>query len=129
MEMGALETLMLFEDLEVNRYVLKHPLTGGTKVVMLNPMQEKSQKFMRDQGKQVDYDVIESCPLAEWLCNNYAKFGVTLEFITDKSQEGYQFVKGFGGIGGFLRYKIDVSNHMNGEISGGDNFDADLDFI
>lgn len=26
--------------------------------------------------------------------------GATLEIITDKSQEGAQFVKGFGGIGG-----------------------------
>lgn len=28
MELGALETLMLFEDLDVKRYVLKHPLKG-----------------------------------------------------------------------------------------------------
>lgn len=27
-------------------------------------------------------------------------FGATLEIITDKSQEGSQFVRGFGGIGG-----------------------------
>ncbi len=28
--------------------------------------------------------------------------GATLEIITDRSQEGSQFVKGFGGIGGKL---------------------------
>jgi peptide chain release factor subunit 1 len=38
--------------------------------------------------------------LVEWLANNYKSFGATLEIITDKSQEGSQFVKGFGGIGG-----------------------------
>lgn len=27
-------------------------------------------------------------------------FGAALEIVTDKSQEGAQFVKGFGGIGG-----------------------------
>lgn len=27
--------------------------------------------------------------------------------MSNKSQEGSQFVKGFGGIGGLLRYKVD----------------------
>jgi peptide chain release factor subunit 1 len=30
-----------------------------------------------------------------------------LEFVTDRSSEGTQFVKGFGGIGGILRWKVD----------------------
>ena len=38
--------------------------------------------------------------MLEWLANNYKNFGATLEIITDKSQEGSQFVRGFGGIGG-----------------------------
>ena len=40
--------------------------------------------------------------LLEWFATNYLNFGVTLEIVTDKSQEGSQFVKGFGGIGGQL---------------------------
>jgi hypothetical protein len=30
--------------------------------------------------------------------------------VTDKSQEGSQFVRGFGGVGGILRYKVDLQN-------------------
>lgn len=45
-------------------------------------------------------ELVESQPLLEWLANNYKCFGATLEIITDKSQEGSQFVRGFGGIGG-----------------------------
>jgi len=37
-------------------------------------------------------------------------FGATLEIITDRSQEGAQFVKGFGGIGGILRYQVDFQS-------------------
>jgi peptide chain release factor subunit 1 len=33
--------------------------------------------------------LVEREPLAEWLCTNYTKFGAKLEFITDKSQEGF----------------------------------------
>lgn len=47
---------------------------------------------------------MECQPLLEWLANNYKNFGATLEIITDKSQEGSQFVRGFGGIGGKLFY-------------------------
>lgn len=45
-------------------------------------------------------------PLLEWFANNYKKFGATLEIVTDKSQEGSQFVKGFGGIGGKWRIQL-----------------------
>jgi len=41
-------------------------------------------------------------PLLEWLAQNYKKKGAILEFVTDRSQEGSQFCKGFGGIGGVL---------------------------
>lgn len=50
-------------------------------------------------------ELVESQQLLEWLANNYKTFGATLEIITDKSQEGSQFVRGFGGIGGEL-YQI-----------------------
>jgi peptide chain release factor subunit 1 len=49
--------------------------------------------------------------LIEWFANNYKSFGSTLEIITDKSQEGSQFCKGFGGVGGILRYRLDFLNH------------------
>jgi len=50
----------------------------------------------------IELELVESLPLLEWLANNYKSFGATLEIITDKSQEGAQFVRGFGGIGGLL---------------------------
>lgn len=46
-------------------------------------------------------------PLNEWLVENYKNFGTQLQLVTDKSSEGFQFVKGFQGIGGFLRFKLE----------------------
>ena len=34
--------------------------------------------------------------------------GAHLEIVTDKSQEGAQFCKGFGGIGGRFRYLLKI---------------------
>ena len=52
-------------------------------------------------------ELVSSEALLEWFANHYKDFGATLEIVTDRSQEGSQFVKGFGGIGGLdLKSKI-----------------------
>jgi peptide chain release factor subunit 1 len=89
LELSALETIMLYEDIEAHRYVLKHPIKGDTKVLILTPLLEKNSKVFGDAETQVSYEVVEREPLAEWICNNYSNFGAKLEFITDKSQEGF----------------------------------------
>eukprot|EP01027_Heterolobosea_sp_BB2_P020563 GEZU01029341.1.p1 GENE.GEZU01029341.1~~GEZU01029341.1.p1 ORF type:complete len:441 (+),score=170.51 GEZU01029341.1:79-1401(+) len=107
LEMGAIETLIVWENLDVNRYTFKHPSTGEEKIVHLKPEQEKDSKYFQDPDTGIAYD-FEVIPLVEWLANNYKRFGCTLEFITNKSPEGAQFCKGFGGIGGLLRYRVDI---------------------
>ncbi|VDK82753.1 unnamed protein product [Onchocerca ochengi] len=60
---------------------------------------------------------MDSMPLLEWLANNYKSYGAALEIVTDRSQEGAQFVRGFGGIGGLLRYRVDFQlNDLNDDI-------------
>jgi peptide chain release factor subunit 1 len=46
--------------------------------------------------------------MVEWLTEHFKDFGSSLQLITNKSAEGFQFVKGFSGLGGFLRYKMDI---------------------
>lgn len=53
--------------------------------------------------------VVDSMALTEWFTENYVKYGAQLEFVSDRSQEGSQFVKGFGGVGAILRFQLDVS--------------------
>jgi peptide chain release factor subunit 1 len=53
--------------------------------------------------------VVDSMALTEWFTDNYARYGATLEFVSDRSQEGSQFVKGFSGVGAILRFQLDVS--------------------
>ena len=44
--------------------------------------------------------------LLEYIIENSPKFNTELQLVTDKSSEGSQFVKGFGGIGGISRFKL-----------------------
>lgn len=96
---------------------MKNPSTNEEKVLILTPAQEKDKSNFVENG--VDLELVESMSLLEWLANNYKKFGATLEIITDRSQEGSQFVKGFGGIGGLLRYQVDLGSLVVDE----DDFD------
>lgn len=72
-------------------------------------MQETDDSNFRDKETNAELEVQEKMPLLEWLANSYKKFGCTLEFITNKSQEGSQFCRGFGGVGGLLRYAVDLA--------------------
>ena len=89
--------------------VLKNGSTGSESVVYLSKDQEGKREFFVDPETNTDLEVIDKMTLLEWLAENYKTFGTSLEFVTNKSQEGSQFVKGFGGIGGLLRYKVEFS--------------------
>ncbi|XBI32138.1 eukaryotic peptide chain release factor subunit 1-1-like [Triticum dicoccoides] len=109
LEMGAVETLIVWENLDINRYVLKNSATGETAVKHFNKAQEADQSNFKDKATSADLEVVENTSLLEWFAENYRQFGCTLEFITNKSQEGSQFCRGFGGIGGILRYQVEVN--------------------
>ncbi|GMT08898.1 hypothetical protein PFISCL1PPCAC_195 [Pristionchus fissidentatus] len=106
LEMGAIETLICWENLDIMRYKLKNGTTGEEKVITLRPDEEKN---FTDAETATELEVLEAIPFLEWLANSYKGFGAALEIVTDKSQEGAQFVKGFGGIGGLLRYRVDFT--------------------
>ena len=44
--------------------------------------------------------------------------------MSDRSQEGSQFVRGFGGVGGILRYKVDFMEHDYDDDSAGSDGNA-----
>jgi len=114
LELGAVEELIVWENLNINRYVLRNLSTQAESIVILNERQEKSAENFKDKESGAELEVKEKISLLEWLANNFKNFGTSLNFVTNKSQEGSQFCKGFGGIGGLLRYQVDfVSMEAN----------------
>jgi len=108
LDMGAVETLIVWENLETQRYQLRNPSTQEEKILFLSKEEERNASLFNENG--VELEVVDKMLLLEWFANNYKKFGAVLEFVTNRSQEGSQFCKGFGGIGGNLRYKVDFTN-------------------
>ena len=109
LEMGAVEDLIIWDNLDIQRYQVRNTQTQEELVLHLNKEQEADDKFFRDEKTGVELETVDKMPLVEWFAENYKSFGCNLEFITDRSAEGTQFVKGFGGIGGTLRWKVDLS--------------------
>jgi peptide chain release factor subunit 1 len=107
LDMGAVETLVVWEDLPHERLELMNTATGKQEVKILTPEQQKDQKYFHDEENN-QLETVEKIPFSEWLAKEYKKFGCALEFISDKSQEGNQFCQGFGGVGGLLRYQVDL---------------------
>merc|ERR1712126_798474 len=112
LEMGAVETLICWENLDIQRYVLRNHGSGEDKI------------HFTDKETGVELELEDNMPFLEWLANNYKQFGASLEIITDRSQEGSQFVRGFGGIGGMLRYKVDFQSMQCDNL---DDEEFDLD--
>lgn len=127
LEMGAVEKLIVWEDLDITRRVLRDsngseviihtaappPASTTTKGEDGKALAGNAMLSERDQAKFLDKQTgmememaQEPQGLVEWLAENYKQFGADLVFVTNKSQEGSQFVRGFGGIGGILRYKV-----------------------
>jgi len=133
LEMGAVEDLIIWDNLDIQRYVVRNIQTQEETVLHLTKEQEADDKHFRDDKTGVELETVDKMPLVEWFAENYKDYGCNLEFITDRSAEGTQFVKGFGGIGGTLRWKVDLAE-LNAyddaadlDEQGGDDSDSDED--
>ena len=124
MENGCIDILIIWENLEFYRLTLKD--NAENVIVEIVPkIKAPSGSKWKNELTGVEYEVIESIQLTEWFLEFYKKYVTNMEIITDKSSEGAQFVKGFGGVGGILRYKVDI-NYEDAENDNGFNDD---DFI
>jgi peptide chain release factor subunit 1 len=118
LEMGAVETLIVWENLEVTRYVLNNPATGDQEIKFLTKEEDTDGAHLLDKSTGVVLDIVEKQQLLEWIANDYKKFGCALEFVTNRSQEGNQFCRGFGGIGGVLRYQVNTAEFEEDDYNG-----------
>lgn len=97
-------------------------------IVYANKDQEKDREKFTDKstGQEMEHTE-EPSSLLEWFAEKYKDFGANLEFVTNRSQEGAQFVKGFGGIGGLLRYKLDLQTLQSVDDDEDEFYDDDDD--
>ena len=119
-ENGMVDLLIFWENIDFVRLTLKDN-KDEIKIETVSSKKISGQKY-KPEGSDIEYEIIENIALSEWFLNNYKNYVTHLEIVTDKTSEGNQFVKGFGGIGGILRYKIEQNFE---EFEENNSFDED----
>jgi len=124
LEAGSVDRLVLWEELPDVRYELISSTDPSIKKILFSATGLPAELEGEDW-------VIHSQPLLDWLLENYRSFGASLSLVADSSSVGSQFVKGFGGIGAFLRFPVEFPRKGDEEFnhSGGDDASDDYDFI
>ena len=122
-ENGMVDLLIIWENIDYVRLTLKDN-KDEIKIETVPAKKVNGTKYKIEEC-DTEYEIIENISLSEWLLNNYKNYVSHLEIVTDKTSEGNQFVKGFGGIGGILRYKLEQNFE---DLEGNYSFDED-DFI
>jgi|EP01049_Picozoa_sp_SAG25_P005657 peptide chain release factor subunit 1 len=131
LDMGAVEKLIVFENLEMQRLVLRRQGAAEDEIPTIKYLTKKQMddpvhfKCADEEGNQCDLEITEQESLVEWIAENFKKFGCTLDFVTDNSQEGSQFVRGFGGIGGIIRWQVDFEEYEDVEDISDEDDDLD----
>lgn len=125
LEAGAVETLIVWEGFQMTRVVIRNPHTDTKEILVLTKEELKNPKLYKCPDTNVELNIDEEEEFLDWIVQNYKTFGAKLEFVTDKSQEGNQFCKGFGGIGGLMRYKLEFDLLEEPDLQA----DSDEDFM
>jgi len=123
LEAGAVETLVVWEELPDMRYSLHSSVDPSVKKLIYS-----TNGLPTEIQDEPDW-VIESQPLLDWILENYRSFGASLCLVADSSTVGNQFVKGFGGIGAFLRFPVDVTQKDDEEGAEAADGSDEYDFV
>lgn len=104
---GILDTLILWDNLSVNRIELVKTLSPSDppKILYLPPDKQIPENLNEE------WKVRSSAPLLDWILEHYIEFGCKMELVSDQTNVGAQFVKGFGGLGGLLRYQVELPSN------------------
>ncbi|KAM3143840.1 hypothetical protein pb186bvf_004116 [Paramecium bursaria] len=114
-ESNTVKTLVCTDVLQYLRVELVSKQTEQKQVRYIKGTEgyEVGNVIEEKNGEQLQVTARED--LVEYLSENYQQHGLDFQLITDNSVEGNQFFKGFSGLGGFLRFKMDMEYIVNQE--------------
>lgn len=109
------ETLIVFDQFDYQMAELKLKTTPKSGILPPNETRYlkrtdvENKSIWVDKNTKIEYIIVDYEPIIDWIGENYTQFQCELFLVTDKSPQGNQFVKGFGGIGALLKCKTDTN--------------------
>lgn len=104
--MGAVDTLLLSEDLVAIHKVLKCPACGETKELTVKNEAEYSKADYKCEKCNESLKEESSLDLIDDFVEKAEEMDTTVEFISSETEEGMQLLRAFGGIAAILRYHL-----------------------
>lgn len=121
---GAVEKLICFDNLADYRVTVVDK-RDGSKVIKYLKQLQITDFFNRDlHPENEEFDIEEKEALVDWLAEHHRDYGSEIVFVTDSSPEGSQFVKGFGGLGGFMRFRYELEQAVDYNVVDEDEDDG-----
>ncbi len=102
LELGAVDTLLVSEDLRLERVRYRCPTCGAERVVTLKGKAVSRQICEKDG---VEMEEVERIDIVLELSEIAERMNTKVEFLSTETEEGEVLLKAFGGIAGILRYK------------------------
>lgn len=108
--MGAVDQLIVWEDLPLQR--LEYADAAGAREV----------RYADAAAPVEGMELVAATPLVEHLADHAAEHGAALHLVSDRSCEGAQFCRAFGGLGALLRFVVDLPDPGGGSEDDFDGF-------
>lgn len=103
---GAVDTLLLSEDLLAIRKVLKCSNCGKLHEITVRNEEEFEKLGLRCESCNDSLKEVSSKTLVEDFVEKAEEMDSDIEFISSETEEGMQLLKAFGGIAAILRYHV-----------------------
>ena len=120
-DLAAVKRLVVWEDLDAVRFRVSGE-EGREDVLVLTPPQAKVCAGLADDGK-----ILGQEPWVDWLAREGPGLGVHVCFVTDRSMEGTQLVRGFGGVAAILTHPVVDLHELEAAAADADEADDDTD--
>jgi len=127
-ELAMVKLLIVWESLDYTRVLMKTPKPDEIETVRYLKGHIDA-KVYKDPKSGVENEILEIADLNDWILENRGKLGMEVQFVSDRSEVGFQFVKGFGGCAGFLRYAVPSFEALTFNEEEEGDFDPEVDFI
>lgn len=103
LEMGAVELLLISEDLKASRITYKCPSCNYTYQKTAKSLKEAEEESCPKCNERAK--IIDTKDLTDDLIDMAEEVGSEVEIISTETEEGVQLLKAFGGIAAILRYR------------------------
>ncbi|MDR3062795.1 MAG: peptide chain release factor aRF-1 [Methanobrevibacter sp.] len=101
--MGAVDTLLISEDLEHDRHYLKCVNCGNKAEITYKSKADESKKICTNCGEAMKTTEVKK--VIDHFVDLADEYDTDVEIISTETEEGVQLLKAFGGVAAILRYR------------------------